>query len=239
MGRRVIVPRSGADAAETAGRLAAMGFEPVVLPLTEFRRMTAIPLPNADAVDAVAITSANAIRLAPPELLEMLALKPCYAVARHTAEAASASGLNVVHVGSEGGAALGRSIAGQENPPRNVLFLCGRQRSNALETALQEAGIAVSALEIDDARPVVHTRDYVAAATQWRSVWAAMVYSTQTAQELRRLATASFYAFLFENARYVCISDRVAGTLGPMTGTVEVSREPSEPAMLELLATLR
>lgn len=237
MSRRVLVTRTGREARPVAERLAEMGFSPVILPLTEVRRLPAIPLPDPGSFGAVAITSPNAIRLAPPELLGLLAGTPCHAVGERTAETARDHGLTVAGVGSGGGAALGRAIAAADPRPAALLFLCGKTRSGELERALGDAGIPVHALEIYDSRAVEHTFDHIGAATQWMPIRYAMVHSRQAADELRKLVQARPFSFLFENTCYVCISQRVAGAFDRLPGaTVKVAGQPTGDAMLALLA---
>ena len=55
--RRSLVTRPEPGATETARRLEAMGFTPVVLPLTEIVTVTARPLFDPTAFDAVIATS--------------------------------------------------------------------------------------------------------------------------------------------------------------------------------------
>src|SRR5688572_14398609 len=77
---KVLVTRPQPGAARTARRLAELGHRPVELPLT---RTVALPVEAASfdrPVDAVAVTSANALRHAPPELVARLADRPCFAV---------------------------------------------------------------------------------------------------------------------------------------------------------------
>ncbi|TIW37543.1 MAG: uroporphyrinogen-III synthase, partial [Mesorhizobium sp.] len=85
---RVLVTRPEPGASRTAQRLLDQGFQPILLPLTE---TVALPV-DADGVAnnavAVAVTSANAVRHAPKEIIAALAGLPCHAVGKRTAEAA-------------------------------------------------------------------------------------------------------------------------------------------------------
>ncbi len=88
MPRRVLVTRPGPQAVRTARRLAELGYEPVILPLTQ---TVALPVDVAslpDRIDAVAVTSANALRCAPAALLARLAGERCFAVGEKTARQA-------------------------------------------------------------------------------------------------------------------------------------------------------
>ena len=65
MSQRVLVLRPEPGASATAQALRRMGFEPLVLPLTVIQRLTPVFAPSVEH-DAVIVTSANALRHAPP-----------------------------------------------------------------------------------------------------------------------------------------------------------------------------
>src|SRR5262245_13133093 len=96
---RVLVTRPEPGASRTARRLAEQGFEPVVLPLTEIRALPSDHFPDAANVDAVAVTSANAIRHAPRPLISTLAGKPVFAIGGETARAVKNAGFATVFEG--------------------------------------------------------------------------------------------------------------------------------------------
>ncbi|TIU99050.1 MAG: uroporphyrinogen-III synthase, partial [Mesorhizobium sp.] len=89
---RVLATRPEPGASRTAQRLLDQGFQPILLPLTE---TVALPV-DADGVAnnavAVAVTSANAVRHAPKEIIAALAGLPCHPVGKRTAEAAHTAG---------------------------------------------------------------------------------------------------------------------------------------------------
>src|SRR5882757_8304646 len=74
---RVLVTRPEPGASRTAIRLEAQGFQPVLLPLTE-TVMLPVETKTISGVVAVAVTSANAVRHAPKELIAALAALPCH-----------------------------------------------------------------------------------------------------------------------------------------------------------------
>jgi uroporphyrinogen-III synthase len=107
---RVLVTRPEPQAAATARRLDELGYEPVILPLTQ---TVALPVDVAslpDRIDAVAVTSANALLSAPAALLARLADAPCFAVGETTARQALSPGLSQgQETGSAGSETLGFS----------------------------------------------------------------------------------------------------------------------------------
>ena len=232
----VVRPEPGAS--ETADRLSGEGFDPVKLPLTAIRRLAAIPLPNPSLYDAVAITSGNAVKCAPAELVTALGGRPVYAVGQRTAEAVEAAGLSVAHAGTGGGEELAALVASEIGRGARVLFLCGRVRSRDFERGLSHRGIVVDALETYDSEIVSYTTDYLAASMEWKPLWGVMLHSALGARALAQVTTQKQFCFLFDNARFFCISDRVASSLDARsTARIRVSEAPSESGMMALLSS--
>lgn len=266
MKRRVLVTRPEPAAAATARRLAALGFEPVLLPLTQTR-----PLPVAvegllenslkgpppltpphkgegsgDASEslsplwgggmtAVAITSANAIRHAPPGLVAALARLPCHAVGGKTAQAARRAGFVTVHEGpgDAGGlaAAMAAEFAGQ-----TIVYLCGRVRLAGFEQGLAAAGVGVFPVETYDTIAVEYGDDAAAARLGGRPVDAVLLYSAKSAGIVDELAHRPALAHLFRGATFLCLSQRVASAFPTEDGErIRVSPEPDEETLLGLL----
>ena len=113
-----------------------MGFQPILLPLTETVALPVDAGAVADNAVAVAVTSANAVRHAPKELIAALAALPCHAVGKRTAEAARAAGFLSVSEGPGDAEALADALAGGF-PARRSSISCGRVRFPAFEARLQ------------------------------------------------------------------------------------------------------
>lgn len=234
MQRRVLVTRPEPGASRTAARLAEAGFEPVVLPLTEIRPLAAGPIP-AD-FDVVAVTSANALRHAPPALVELLRGKPLFAVGGRTAHLAREAGFATVFEGNGDAAGLADHMAAQLTPRSRVLYLCGKVRRPDFEAALAEAGLAVDALETYDTAGIVHPVELVVSTFHDEPVEAAVVLSAKTAEALASLVRTAPLAHLFADTRYFCISGRVAAALtGIDPGHISISETPDEDALVALL----
>ncbi|WP_245271460.1 uroporphyrinogen-III synthase [Mesorhizobium sp. LSJC264A00] len=92
-------------------RLQELGFEPLLLPLTETVTLPVGADAASDNAVAVAVTSANAVRHAPKELIRALAALPCHAVGRRTAEAARWAGFLSVSEGAGDAERLAEAIA--------------------------------------------------------------------------------------------------------------------------------
>lgn len=235
MAFRVLVTRPEPGAARTAKKLVAMGFEPILLPLTETR-----PLPIA--VDelvgqgaAVAVTSANAIRHAPKELLAGLAHLPCHAVGSKTARAARQAGFVSVYEGpgDAGGLAAGMTA---DFAGKRVVYLCGRVRFPGFEQRLAAAGIEVFPVETYDTLTVDYGNEAAVERLGGSPVDAVLLYSARAAAAMLALGRRPALAHLFANATLLCLSERVAAALYSLGGDkIRVSQQPTEEALFEML----
>jgi uroporphyrinogen-III synthase len=235
MRRRVLVTRPEPAAVTTAHRLAALGFESVLLPLTQTR-----PLPVAvegllRSIAAVAITSANGVRHAPVELVGALAHLPCHAVGPKTAQAARKAGFMSVQEGPGDAGRLAAAMAA-EFAGRPIVYLCGKVRFAGFEQSLAAAGVGVFPIETYDTIAVEYGDDAVAARFGDRPVDAVLLYSAKAAGIVRELAHRPALAHLFRDATFLCLSQRVANAFPAVGGErIRVSPEPNEEALLSLL----
>jgi uroporphyrinogen-III synthase len=233
--KRVLVTRPEPGASETAGRLMELGLSPIKLPLQETQ---ALPVGN-DAVPGgaatVAVTSANAIRHAPGELIERLRNLPCFAVGEATAAAAQSAGfVDVTETGGDG-TTLGGTIAATR-PAGPVVYLCGRVRRPAFEQRLIGSGVKVAAVETYDTARLVHTVREVAEAAGTEPIDAALLYSANAAAALSETLGQPGLENLFEGTIFLCLSPRIAAALTGMAGDrILTAAEPSETALLALI----
>lgn len=235
--RRVLVTRPEPGASETAARLVEMGFEPLVLPLTE--TVPLHPAISTGSVDAVAVTSPNAIRHAPQSIFDALRGKPVFAVGRRTGDAARAAGLNVVDDEAGDAERLAARMDAAFTVPSHVTVLCGRVRRDVLETRLLEAGHRPRLIEIYDTLPLTPTDDEVQARLGDRPVDHVLVYSANGAARLSSLLERPVLQHRFHGACFYCLSSRIAEALRVEAGLeVAVADFPSEDSLLALLPAL-
>lgn len=233
---RVLVTRPEPGASQTAGRLKAGGFEPVVLPLTQVVPFEPTGLPPGP-FGSVAISSANAVRHAPRELLREIAALPAYAVGERTGEAARDAGLNVADSSAGDAERLVRQLVRAGEPGSGVLVLCGRVRRDVLESGLARAGLRPVLVETYDTMPLVHAREAVDAALGRKPVDAVLFYSAFAAEVFTRLLGRSLAPELVESARFLALAPRIAAALpDEFRRRAAIAPEPSEEAMLSLLA---
>ena len=122
MSQALIVLRPEPGNARTAATIRQHGRTAIAAPLFTLRPLDWTPPPASD-FDALALTSANAVRCAGRALATYRDL-PVYVVGKTTAEAATAAGLSVRHIGEGDGAAIARAAAGAG--VKWMLHLCGQ-----------------------------------------------------------------------------------------------------------------
>lgn len=229
---RVLVTRPEPGASRTAERLAEAGFEPVMMPLTRIVPLAAA-VPEAGAFDAVAATSANALRHAPEELLAAIRALPCFAVGSETARMARERGFAATRQGGGDAQALAAAVRQAEPPVGRLLYLCGRVRRPLFEEALAQAGIAVTAVETYDTQPVEHDAEDIRAWIRSRPLDAVLVYSAEAADALAHLFGPPGSAS--GRPVFVAISQRVAAILARAGLATAIAAEPDEASMLSCL----
>ena len=233
MGGRVLVTRPEPGAARTAERLRAAGYEPVVVPLSKI-----VPLRQSRPTvefDAVAVSSANALRHAYPALIGLLLRKPLFAVGDETAIVAREAGFADVRSSSGSVTDLARAIASRVGPSSPVAYLCGRIRRDVLETELDLQGVRVVPIETYGTHGRNPTRRELAALDSG-PVAAALVYSAGAARSLVGLVK-SRSGTIFCDTTFIAISERVAERLAPVaSGRLIAATSPNEDAMFDLLS---
>ncbi|MBZ9989765.1 uroporphyrinogen-III synthase [Mesorhizobium sp. BH1-1-5] len=234
---RVLVTRPEPGASRTARRLEALGFQPILLPLTE---TSALPVETTvgDAV-AVAVTSANAVRHAPGALIAALARLPCHAVGKRTAQACRAAGFSSVAQGPGDAEALADGIA-NGLAGKAIVYLCGHVRFPLFERRLAAAGVHVQAIETYDTTAIDHGDADVVARLSGRPVYAALLYSAKASAALVSLIARPALRQLFEKTEFLALSARVAEPLqGIARQTIRIAPQPEEDALLALLSQTR
>lgn len=233
MALRVLVTRPEPGATTTAERLRAVGYDPVVMPLSKIVQLRQ-SRPTVE-FDAVAASSANAVRHAFPALVALLLGKPFFAVGNETAAAAREAGF--ADVRSSDGAAkdLARAIASGLGASSSIAYMCGRIRRDVLEAELGAQGLQVLPIETYD----THSRKPSSrelAKLDSAPIHAALVYSAWAARPLASLAKTRS-GTIFRDTAFIAISERVAEKLAAVAaGKVMAADLPNEDAMFELLS---
>jgi uroporphyrinogen-III synthase len=235
---RVLVTRPEPGASRTAERLAAAGYQPVLLPLTTIDPLPASPLPPA-VFDAVAVTSANALRHASTDVLSTTRHLPCFTVGAETARIAREVGFAKVESAEGDAPALAGLIATKLPRGSRLLYLCGRLRRPTFEAALAEAGFRVIAIETYETLPAEYTSDDLRTHLGPDHIDVVLVHSAEAALSFARLLHAADTPALSPRPLFLCISPRVAAVLAGEHLETIVAMEPTEASMLSALASIR
>ena len=238
MTRRVLVTRPQPGAEATATRLAAMGFDPVVLPLTRIVPLAPSLAAGVPGCDAVVVTSANALRHAPADLVAAHRSLPLFAVGEATADAARRAGFSDVRFAAGTARDLTALLADTLPQGTSVLYLAGEVRTAGFEQALVQAGLALQVVETYDAEEVSYLTDLVKSALGTAPLWGATVFSERAGILLAELAARPDLRERFESVRFFCISAKAAAPLnGRGQGRVHVSSEPGHDGVLALVSS--
>ena len=233
---KVLVTRPQPGAARTALRLAELGHRPVELPLT---RTVATPVEASSlppTVDAVAVTSANALRHAPVPLLARFADRPCFAVGERTAAEARERGLRNVTAAPGDAESLAGLIGARLRPGATVVYLTGKVRLSDFEARAADAGVTVVVVETYDTQDIDYRPQRLAGILGTEPIDAVLLYSANAADRFSRLRWPEGFDGWMARAAYLCMSSRVAERLAnPVKARVLVASEPSEAALLGLL----
>jgi len=231
----VLVTRPEPGAADTARRVAALGWQPVLAPaLVLAPRPAEPPLP---AAQALLLTSRAAARAVPRSLVAM----PVLAVGEATAAEARAHGFVTVHAAEGDAAALAATAAARLDPAAGPLLLAvGAGYGAELAAALRRHGFRVLRRIVYAARPAAALPDAARAALAAEAVVAALFFSPRSAGCAISLLRAAGLAGTLARADALAISPRVAAVLQaaapePRWRGVRVAARPDQDAMLQLL----
>lgn len=214
-GLPLIVTRPDPGGAATVGRAKALGLDAHYLPL-----FTAAPLawtaPAIECFDALLVTSAQAARLAGPDLARLASL-PVYAVGSATAAALEAAGLPVEMTGSTDGQDLLGTMTSRNI--HNILWLCARDRS--IFDTLGATLVPLPCYAVDPIDP----------APEWGQMIAApavlLAHSTRGAARISELVGGSR-----AHLRLAAISPKVAAAAGAGWAAIGVAERPDDAALL-------
>nr|WP_294527348.1 uroporphyrinogen-III synthase [uncultured Rhodopila sp.] len=230
--KRILITRPEPGASQTAERIAAMGFVPVVAPVLAVTGVDAtLQLP--DQIAATVITSRNAVPACPAALFA----RPVFAVGSATASCASAAGFIRVIDADGDASVLAPLIAKALAPASGSLFLpTGRGQGTALADSLRKLGFRVIRRVAYQAASVPSLPQEAVFGLQQGQLTAAMFFSTETARHFVRLVLEAGLGEAVSNVEAVSISERPVMALKRLTWRrISVAAKPNQDAMLALL----
>ncbi len=234
----VLITRPEPGTAETARRVAALGWRPIPAPALVLAPRP-FPLPPARAlrpVQALLLTSRAAARALPPADI------PVLAVGEATAAEARACGFPQVEAAAGDAAALAEHAARRLDPATGPLLLAvGEGYGAELAADLRARGFRVIRRVAYAARPAdALPAEASAALQQDGEVVAALFFSPRSARCAISLIKASGHAATAAGMEALAISPRVAEAatraLAPLAWrAVRVADRPDQDALLALL----
>lgn len=233
-GIRVLVTRPQPGADQTVARLARLGFEPLLLPLTR-----TVPLAQAlpdFSPQLVAATSPQAFHHLSPELRNMLAAIPAIVTGEGTAAAARSAGF--VEVQASGGNVSGLLDALGSLPAQNadVLYLAGRIRRPELELFLQNHARRTGLIEVYDTISVSYSTDNLRKIAGDGAIHAVLITSVETVGALAAISDQEFHQAI-DKSKFICLSARIAeAAQSAFPNRVLVSAEPTGDSLMATLA---
>jgi uroporphyrinogen-III synthase len=220
--RPLAVLRPEPGNAATCARIASLGLSAVAVPLFELKPV-AWNAPDPDTHDALVLTSANALRMAGPELTRLRHL-PVLAVGEASAAAARDAGFQVIAVGTGGVEAL--LALARQNGITRALHLAGRDRIAASSEVVSRTVTLYAseplALDTGALAPLAGT--------------VALLHSARAAGRLGLLVDA--LGPPRSAIRIAAISDTVAAAAGSGWQAITSAERPDEEAVLKTARAL-
>ncbi len=224
-------PESGAN--ETAARVAALGFTPILAPVLAIAALPA-RLPEPDGVQAVLVTSSNALPALGPGFHQL----KLFAVGDATAARARAAGFADVTSAGRNAEALEALVRERCRPGDGALLLpTARGEGLALAGSLRALGFAVVRRTVYAAVPQKTLPVAAEEALSRGAVGAALFFSAATARSFTKLLLAALPAGCLNAVDALALSPAVAAPLAHLPWRrLRVADRPSQDALLTLLA---
>ena len=231
--RAVWITRAEPGASVTAGRVALLGFAPIVEPLLRFHPIAGAvldPLPG----EALAFTSVNGVTGA-ARLTGRRDLK-VFAVGDTTASAARALGFSDVTSASGDVEALSTLII--QNPPEGgVLHPAAMETAGDLVGALLSAGVAARKTAVYRTEAAETLPEQIAEALETGRLVAILLHSPRAAK-----AAAGLLAHRIQSLGGVAAVGLSRACLAPLAqlhlGVTAAAETPDEAALMKVLATI-
>lgn len=225
---RVLVIRSEPGASETAERLTAAGYAPIVEPVFAISPITVVVPP----FDALAFTSTNGVRQF--AVLSPRRDAPVFCVGDRTAEVAREAGFTSVDSADGDVDALVTLILSKLAKADRLLHAGNEESRGDLAGKLRDTGHAAEFLAIFRALPVTAPGPALAAYLAGKPAFeAVLIHSARGATILARLATGSTRTF-----DVAAISGAAATPMATFAHRTVIASAPNEQSLLSALARL-
>lgn len=225
---RILVTRSEPGASQTAERLKAAGYTPIVEPVFAIEPIETV-LPD---FDALAFTSANGVR----EFAKLSSRRdtPVFCVGARTADEALYVGFGNVASADGDVEALGTLIEDRLLRSARILHTGNEEARGDLAGRLRAAGFAAEFVAIFRAAPAPAPGPVLAAHLAGKPGFdAVLIHSPRGAAILAGFANGSQAAL-----NVAAISAAAVAPLAAVAGRTEIASRPDEPSLLSALARL-
>ncbi|MEJ0017965.1 MAG: uroporphyrinogen-III synthase [Acetobacteraceae bacterium] len=231
-GAGVLITRPEPGASETAARVAALGYQPVVAPLMAIRMLRA-NLPPSARVQAVLVASGNAVAALPESHRHL----PLFAVGEATAARAQAAGFASVSSADGDAAALAALVAARcDRDAGPLLLAAGRGQGLELTDRLRAEGFGVVRRAVYAAVPAAELPEPAHAAFLAGRLAAALLFSAETARHCVRLLDSARLHEAVRSVDALAIGRPAAVALEALPWRrIRVADRPDQDAMLALL----
>lgn len=228
----MLITRPGPGAADTAQRVTALGLRPVQAPVLEIQMLTA-QLPSPARLQAVLVTSANAIPALPAAYHGL----PLLTVGEATAARAREAGFrSVASARGEVQALVSLVLARCDPAGQPLLLAAGKDRGADATPALQSRGFTVIRRSVYAAVPVAELPAAAREALADGSLRAALFFSPATARAFVRLLAAALPPTSVAGVAALAISPATEAALAPLPWRrIRVASQPNQDDLLALL----
>jgi uroporphyrinogen-III synthase len=228
----VLITRPEPDATQTAGRVAALGFCPLIAPLLSIDRFGQVAKLPA-GIAATLLTSRNAIPGCPDGCRDL----PVFVVGGATGKIAAEAGFRRIKIARGDSIALAALVSEALVPQAGSLFFpTGSSQGRELAKSLRDGGFRVVRRVVYGARMVPALPIAAETHLRHRLVRSAMFFSAETARHFVRLVRAAQLVESLHNVEAVSISERSSMALRELPwGRISVASSPNQDAMLALL----
>ncbi len=233
---RLLVTRPEPDASAFADELRALGHEPVLQPLLEFRVLD-FDIERLRAAKSIIMTSGSSLRaLQESGALGDILGKPLYCVGEQTAKRALSAGFQaVLEIAETGEDLTGKIIAsGRKDAP--IVHVMGEHTAFDIAGALAREGFAVQSMAVYSMEACAEFLPSVDAMLKAGAIDGVILMSPRTAEIYVSLCHRYGNLNCAKTLSYFCLSGNVAAKLASFEpDRVLVSRKPNKEALLDLL----
>lgn len=231
---RLLVTRPEPDAAATAARLRSMGHAVMVRPMLE---VAFNPPPGGLRPGSLVLTSRNGVRalLRWPDAAQWRGL-PAFAVGAETGALLGEAGFTDVRIAGGDAEAL-IALIGMHPPAAlgTILHPAPRDRAADLDGRLAAKGYRVERVEAYRAEAATQLDAALAEALRSGELDGALFFSARTAAAFVRLVTEAGLSDRVRPLALYALSERTAGPLRGIAGSVHVAEKPDLDSLLALL----